>query len=216
MHLCLFPTSSHPCLSTPHLHAHVHLHTPIRSGHCRSPGSQCTVVQNISLGTCFQWLLDPLGWFVFDKSRLGKKHISEGTKPGSPVPYQPQQPTYVLLWISRSLGEFSNKTLTTRTFTNLETLDNASLLGRSLRFPPIHIGYPSRNPSDVWSKVEAATCSASFSFSVVLPSPSHPTSPLKCYSFSSKSEFLHLNKFLRDKGESHLLMLCSFKNHHIF
>lgn len=175
MHLCFSPTPSPPACQHP-----TFMPTPASTHPSAVATAEPLVLsalwsKNISLGTCFQWLLDPLRWFAFDKSKLGKKYIPEGTKTGSPIPYQLQQPTYLLLWISRSLREFSNKTLIMRTFTNFETLDNASFLGRCLRFPPIYIGYPGRNPSDLWSKVEAATCNASFSFSGALSSPSHHT-----------------------------------------
>lgn len=55
----------------PHTHPQWPLQKPWFSVYCGP--------KNISLGTCFQWLLDPLGWFVFDKSTLGEKYIPEDT-----------------------------------------------------------------------------------------------------------------------------------------
>ena len=42
---------------------------------------------------------------MFDRSKLGKKYIPEGTKTASPIPYQLQQPTYLLASLNIKITE---------------------------------------------------------------------------------------------------------------
>lgn len=120
-----------------------HHSTPSR-GLCRTPAFQCTLSENISLGTYFQWILGPLEWLMFNKEKLKNIYIPEGTKMAA---YSLPNPC--LFEHQEQWGTFQARHFLQEPYLILKHL-TIPLLTKNLRFPSIYIKYPSRNP--LWVK----------------------------------------------------------------